>query len=67
MQIDGSANVTMNVDNLVVGSTGDAKGTIETHNADVWGKIDGDIKVSELLTVQEQGSISGTIDYQSLK
>ena len=67
VQIDGSANLTMNTDNLIIGSTGDTKGTIETHNADVWGKIDGDIKVSGTLTVQEQGSISGTIEYQSLQ
>ena len=44
VQIDGEADVTMKTDNLVVGVTGNCKGDIETHNADVWGEFDGDIK-----------------------
>ena len=67
VQIEGTANVTMNTDNLIIGNTGNAKGNIETHNADVWGKLDGDLKVSGTLTVQEQGSVSGTVEYQSLQ
>ena len=46
VQIDGEADVTMKTDNLVVGATGDCKGAIETHNADIWGAFDGDIKAS---------------------
>ena len=45
VQIDGSADVTMNTDNLMIGGTGDLKGTITSHNADVWGKLDGEVKV----------------------
>lgn len=67
VQIDGNADIIVNTDNLIVGSTGDLKGTIQTDNADVWGKVDGDIKISGTLTVQEQGSVSGTIEYQSLQ
>ena len=37
VQIDGSADVIMNTDNLMIGGTGDLKGTITSHNADVGG------------------------------
>ena len=67
VQIDGDADVTMKTDNLVVGATGDCKGTIETHNADIWGGFDGDIKASGTLTIQEQGKVSGNIEYQNLQ
>ena len=67
VQIDGEADVTMKTDNLVVGATGDCKGSIETHNADVWGEFDGDIKASGTLTIQEQGKVSGKIEYQNLQ
>ena len=67
VQIDGDADITMKTDNLVVGTTGDCKGNIETHNADVWGSFDGDIKASGTLTIQEQGKVSGKIEYQNLQ
>ena len=67
VQIDGNADVTMKTDNLIVGATGRTKGTIEAHNADIWGEADGDIKVSGTLTIQEAGSVSGTIEYQNLQ
>ena len=67
IQIDGVADVVVSTDNLVVGSTGDLKGTIASHNADVWGKLDGDVKISGTLTVQEQGAVSGNIEYQNLQ
>ena len=67
VQIDGEADVTMKTDNLVVGATGNCKGDIETHNADIWGIFDGDIKASGTLTIQEQGKVSGKIEYQNLQ
>ncbi len=67
VQIDGSADVTVSADNLVVGSTGTLKGTIQADNADVWGSIDGDLKISGTLTIQEQGSVSGSVEYQNLQ
>ena len=67
VQIDGDADVTMKTDNLVIGATGDCKGNIETHNADIWGKFDGEIKASGTLTIQEQGVASGDIEYQNLQ
>lgn len=67
IQIEGSADVTINTSNLIVGSQGDLKGNIESGNADIWGKIDGDIKISGTLTVQEKGVVSGSIEYQNLQ
>jgi cytoskeletal protein CcmA (bactofilin family) len=67
VQIDGTADVTMITNNLVIGGTGDLKGTITSNNADVWGKLDGEIKISGTLTVQEQGSVSGSVEYENLQ
>ena len=52
---------------LSVEGTGNLKGTIETDNADVCGKVDGNVKISGTLTIQEQGSVAGTIEYQNLQ
>ena len=67
VQIDGEADVTMKTDNLVIGNTGKCKGNIETHNADIWGSFDGDIKASGTLTIQEAGVATGTIEYQNMQ
>ena len=67
VQIDGNADVTMNTDNLVIGGSGNLKGTITSHNVDVWGKLDGEIKVGGTLTIQEQGFVSGSIEYENLQ
>jgi cytoskeletal protein CcmA (bactofilin family) len=66
VQIDGEADVTMKTDNLVIGNTGKCKGNIETHNADIWGNFDGDLKASGTLTIQEEGVATGTIEYQKM-
>ena len=67
VQIDGDADVTMKTDNLVIGNTGKCKGNIETHNADIWGSFDGDLKASGTLTIQEEGVATGTIEYQKMQ
>ena len=67
VQIDGSADIVVKTDNLVIGATGDCKGNVETFNADVWGEFSGDIKTSGTLTIQEQGRCTGTIEYQNLQ
>ncbi len=67
VQIDGEADITMKTDNLIVGVSGNCKGNIETHNADIWGNFDGIIKASGTLTVQEAGKISGSVEYQNLQ
>ena len=67
VQIDGEADVTMKTDNIVIGTTGKCKGNIETHNADIWGAFDGDLKASGTLTIQEEGNATGTIEYQKMQ
>ncbi len=67
IQIDGNADINIKTDNLIIGSTGELKGTIQTDNADIWGKLDGNLTVTGTLTIQEQGSVSGTIEYQNLQ
>ena len=67
VQIDGEADVTMKTDNIVIGNTGKCKGNIETHNADIWGSFDGDLKASGTLTIQEEGNATGTIEYQNMQ
>ena len=67
VQIDGFADVTVNTDNLVIGGTGELKGNINSTNIDVWGKMEGDVVVSGTLSIQEQGEVSGSIEYQDLQ
>ena len=67
VQIDGEADVTMKTDNIVIGTTGKCKGNIETHNADIWGVFDGDLKASGTLTIQDAGVATGTIEYQKMQ
>ena len=67
VQIDGEADVVMKTDNILIGHTGKCKGNIETHNADIWGAFDGDLKASGTLTIQEAGVVTGTIEYQKMQ
>ena len=67
VQIDGTADIVLKTDNVTVGAKGDLKGTIETNNADIWGKVDGDLKVTNTLTIQELGDVSGKIEYVKLQ
>ena len=67
VQIDGEADVTMKTDNIVIGLTGKCKGNIETHNADIWGSFDGDLKASGTLTIQAEGNATGSIEYQNMQ
>ena len=67
VQIDGEADITIKTDNIVIGNTGKCKGNVETHNADIWGTFDGDLKASGTLTTQEAGVVTGTIEYQKMQ
>ena len=67
VQIDGEADVVMKTDNVVIGVTGNCKGNIETHNMDVWGTFEGELKSSGTLTIQEQGIAKGDIEFQNLQ
>ena len=67
VQIDGVADILLKTENITVGAKGHLNGTIEAHNADIWGKVDGDLKISNTLTVQELGTVSGKIEYVKLQ
>ena len=67
VQIDGEADVTMKTENVVIGNTGKCKGNIETHNADIWGSFDGELKASGTLTIQAEGNATGSIEYQNMQ
>lgn len=67
VQIDGQADVTMTTENLVVGGTGELKGTITSNNIDVWGKLKGHVNALGTLSIQELGSVSGSIEYQNMQ
>ena len=67
VQIDGDADILLKTENITVGSKGNLRGTIESNNADIWGKCDGDLKISNTLTVHELGTVSGKIEYVKLQ
>jgi len=67
VQIDGTADVTMTTENLMIGVNGDLKGDLTSHHVEVWGKLDGNIKVTGTLTVQEEGIVSGKLEYENLQ
>ena len=67
VQIDGSADVTMTTQNLLIGMNGDVKGDLTSHNVEVLGRLDGNIKVTGTLTVQEDGIVSGKLEYENLQ
>ena len=67
VQIDGIADISLKTDNITVGAKGHLSGTIKASNIDVWGKVEGDLTISNTLTVQELGSVSGKIEYEKLQ
>jgi len=67
VQIDGTADVTMTTENLMIGVNGHLKGDLTSHHVEVWGKLDGNIKVTGTLTVQEAGMVSGNLEYENLQ
>ena len=66
VQVDGQADITLMTNNLMVGSTGNLKGNITSNNMDVWGKVEGELKINGTLTIQEQGIIEGSVEYSEL-
>ena len=67
VQIDGTADIFLKTENINVGPKGILNGSLEAKNADIWGKVDGDLKISNTLTVQELGHVSGKIEYSQLQ
>lgn len=62
IRIDGILKGNLNTKGkVVVGNEGVINGEIECKNADISGKVDGKIKVSELLSLSKSAKISGEI------
>ncbi len=62
IRIDGTLNGNLNTKGkIVVGETGKAKGEVNCKNADISGRIEGKIIVSELLSLKPSSLISGDI------
>lgn len=62
LRIDGTIHGNIHCTaKIIVGPTGFVEGNIEGLNADITGKVDGNVSVKELLQLKAQGNISGNI------
>ena len=62
IRIDGNVVGTLNIlGKLVLGTSGKIEGEIKCKNAEVMGKIDGEIRVSELLSLKASSALTGDI------
>ncbi len=62
VRVDGSLNGNLTTKGkVVIGETGKIKGEIKCKNADISGKIEGKISVSELLSLKPSSLIEGDI------
>lgn len=68
LRIDGTihGNVTSSA-KIVVGPTGFVEGNIEGANADVTGKVKGNIVVKELLQLREKSNVEGNLNAGKLQ
>ena len=51
---------------LVIGEQGKIKGTVECHNAEIMGNLEGKIDVKHALSLRATGNIKGDINTQTL-
>lgn len=62
IRLDGSLKGGLYVKGkVVIGQTGVVEGTINCKNSDIFGKVDGKIKVSELLALKSTANVKGDI------
>lgn len=62
-RIDGNLEGTINIKGrLVVGPSGFIKGEVICENADIEGTIDGNVRVTEILTLKSSAKIEGNIE-----
>jgi cytoskeletal protein CcmA (bactofilin family) len=52
---------------LIMAKTGSFRGNVSTDNADVYGRVEGDLVVQKRLTVRSTGEVSGTITYGEIE
>ena len=62
IRIDGTVVGTLNIQGkLVLGASGKVEGEIKCKNAEVMGQVEGEINVSELLSLKASSSLKGDI------
>lgn len=62
LRIDGNVIGSINTKSkCVIGNSATVTGNVEARNCDISGKIDGDVKVSEVLLIKETGVINGDL------
>ena len=62
LRIDGTIKGNVKSDaKIIIGPTGFVEGNIEGANADIYGRVAGNVGVKELLQLKEQGNIEGNI------
>ncbi len=67
IRIDGEVEGTLECKSkLVIGERGFLKGTIVCANAEIYGKLEGDITVSETLSLRQSGAINGKVKTKTL-
>ncbi|MGF1625088.1 MAG: polymer-forming cytoskeletal protein [Alphaproteobacteria bacterium] len=66
--IDGHVDATVrDCGRLEIGPAGTLRGDIEVRNAEIGGRFDGELKVSDRLTVRGTGRVSGVVRYGRLE
>jgi Integral membrane protein CcmA involved in cell shape determination len=62
LRIDGTIHGNVKTGaKVIIGPTGHVEGNIESGNADIFGKVTGNVTVKELLQLKDQGNIEGNI------
>jgi cytoskeletal protein CcmA (bactofilin family) len=62
LRVDGTIKGNVKCDaKIIIGTTGFVEGNIDGSNADIFGKVAGNVSVKELLQLKEQGNIEGNI------
>ena len=68
LRIDGTINGNVNCSSkVIIGPTGFVKGHVQGVNADVTGKVEGNISVKELLQLRGQCNVKGNITAAKLQ
>jgi cytoskeletal protein CcmA (bactofilin family) len=66
--VEGSIEATLkNCQNMIIAETGIFRGNGSTENADVRGRVEGDLVVRKRLLIRASGHVSGTITYGEIE
>ncbi len=66
IEICGYVEGTIVGDNLIVRPGGRCYGTIDVQSAEIYGTLQGEISVRQLMSVRSTGSVSGNVQYGRL-